>query len=285
MRRHDLFPNLGHSLYPNYLETLFSLSDALVMQNDRSTNFKEYLQEELILRCKKNPAYSLRSFAKSLDISPSFLSKVLNGQRRITDSVFAKLANNLSLDLSTIEKFKSTDVAQTSQEIELQHIQLEYFKIISDWYHYAIIELTLVSDFQNSAEWISARLGITTNQTKAAIDRLLALDLLILENGHLKPTSGGNTTTKNEFTALAFKKMQNDLLELATKSLWNDPIEMRDHTSICMAMNTADIPEIKKKLTKMRREICSHLERKERGPADQVYNLSLSFFPLTKESK
>ncbi|MGH1467549.1 MAG: hypothetical protein ACRBBP_01540 [Bdellovibrionales bacterium] len=55
---------------------------------NRSKNFKEYLQEELVLRCKSNSAYSLRAFVRSLDVSPSFLRKILNGSRRVTEKTF-----------------------------------------------------------------------------------------------------------------------------------------------------------------------------------------------------
>lgn len=244
---------------------------------------KTFLQEELVLRCQRNPAYSLRSFAKALDLSPSFLSKVLNGQRRITNQVFHKITTSLDLDSSVVAKFEESRGDSSDQEPAFNGLQLEYFKIISDWYHYALLELTRVEGFKKNPDWIAARLGITVNQAKAAIDRLLKLELLELQDGKLVTTSGGNTTTKNEFTALAFKKMQDDLLKKAIQSLWDEELEKRDHTSICMAINPADIPEVKKRLTKMRREICAFLERPQRKKPSQVYNLSLSFFSLSKE--
>lgn len=254
------------------------------MLQNRSSDFKTYLQEELILRCKKNPAYSLRSFAKAIDVSPSFLSKILNGQRRITNQVFEKIATNLNLAPALLSSFKEDGEVGFKTDLNFNSLHLEYFKIISDWYHYAIIELTNIDGFENSPNWIAARLGITTNQAKAAVDRLLNLELLELEGGKLRPTSSGNTTLKNEFTDIAFKKMQDDLLNKAINSLWNEGIEKRDHTSICMAICPSDIPEVKKRLTKMRREICQYLERPQKEKPTQVYNLSLSFFSLTKES-
>lgn len=250
----------------------------------RSTDFKTYLQEELVLRCNRNPAYSLRSFAKAIGVSPSFLSKILNGQRRITDEVFQKITTNLNLEPSVFETFRSDEDAISESDMKFRDLQLEYFKIISDWYHYALIELTNLDGFKNSPEWIASKLGITVNQAKAATDRLLNLELLELKDGKLRPTSGGNTTTKNDFTDLAFKKMQDDLLKKAITSLWNEDLTQRDHTSISMAINPDDIPEVKKRLTKMRRELCKYLERPQKKKPTQVYNLSLSFFALSKES-
>jgi uncharacterized protein (TIGR02147 family) len=249
--------------------------------HERSADFKTYLQEELVLRSQRNPAYSLRSFAKALNISPSFMSKILNGQRRITDDVFHKLSANLNLEPSLIGSFRAEPTEHSA--LELRPLQIEYFKIISDWYHYALIELTHLKGFSDSPDWVASSLGITVNQAKAARERLIKLELLEVVAGRLKPTSGGNTTTKNEFTALAFKKMQDDLLRKALQSLWDDPLEKRDHSSISMAIDPADLPEVKKRLAKMRRELCAFLERPKKQKPTRVYNLSLAFFPLSKE--
>lgn len=270
-------------MYPNSVANWKFAGDTFCMDT-RSDDFKTYLQEELILRCKKNPAYSLRGFAKGLGVSPSFLSKILNGQRRITDSTFQKLVANLNLSPKVAASFQNNQSSHSTAAVNFRNLELEYFKIISDWYHYALIELTNIEGFQNSPGWIANKLGITVNQAKAAIDRLLQLELLELKEGHLSPTSGGNTTTKNQFTDLAFKKMQDDLLKKAIHSLWNEDFEKRDHTSISMAIHPADIPEVKRRLKIARREICQYLERPQLKKPTQVYNLSLSFFALSKES-
>jgi transcriptional regulator with XRE-family HTH domain len=269
-------------LCPNTVAISKKPTNNLLMEK-RSLDLKSYLQEELVLRCNRNPSYSLRSFAKALDLSPSFLSKILNGQRRITDQVFQKVATHLDLEPKQIEQL-SENKNSLLCESNFKNLQIEYFKMISDWYHYALLELTHCEGFRNSPDWIASKLGITVNQAKAAIERLLHLELLEMKNGKLCATTGGNTTTKNDFTDFAFKKMQDDLLKKAIHSLWNDNLNERDHTSICMAIDPSDLPEVKKRLTKMRREICQYLERPQKKKRTQVYNLSLSFFSLSQES-
>jgi len=41
----------------------------------------------------------------------------------------------------------------------LQSLSIEAFRIISDWYHAAILELVGLFDFQNDAGWIKNKLG------------------------------------------------------------------------------------------------------------------------------
>jgi transcriptional regulator with XRE-family HTH domain len=257
-------------------------SDNFSMQN-RSLDFKTYLQEELLQRCRRNPSYSLRSFAKSVGVSPSFLSKLIRGQRRVTDEAFEKITMKLNLEPTTIEALRQ-ERSQGNPGPTFTPLQLEYFKMISDWYHYAILELLQVKDFSPAPEWIAKKLGITEAQVKTAIERLVNLKLMERRRGKLQATSSGNTTTKNDFTDLAFKKMQDELLHKAIHSLWNEDYSRRDHSSICVAIDPDDIAEVKKRLANMRREICQFLERPQRKKPTQVYNLSLSFFSLTKES-
>jgi transcriptional regulator with XRE-family HTH domain len=227
----------------------------------RSCDFQTYLQEELVLRCQRNPAYSLRSFAKALNLSPSFLSKILNGHRKVTQKVFVQISSHLGLKDDRLRSFSLDSENTKVPDMNFNNLQLDYFKVIADWYHYALLELTRVEGFKNSPRWIEQK------------------------SGKLVPTNGGNTTLKNDFTDLAFKKMQDDLLKKAITSLWSDELSKRDQTSICMAINPSDIPEVKKRLTKMRRELCKFLERPQPAKPKQVYNLSLSFFALSKESK
>src|ERR1700761_4517065 len=43
--------------------------------------YKVYLQEELARRCERNPRYSVRAFARALDINDGALSQILSGKR------------------------------------------------------------------------------------------------------------------------------------------------------------------------------------------------------------
>ncbi len=60
------------------------------------------LKKELDSRKSRNPNYSLRSFARSLDISPSRLSEILSGQR-----MSMKTANKIATKLKLNENAKA----------------------------------------------------------------------------------------------------------------------------------------------------------------------------------
>lgn len=58
----------------------------------------EYLQKEFSARRKRNPRYSLRAFAKSLQLDSSTLSKLLRKKRPLTLNLARALLRGLELD-------------------------------------------------------------------------------------------------------------------------------------------------------------------------------------------
>jgi transcriptional regulator with XRE-family HTH domain len=57
----------------------------------------EALHSEFAKRRSKNERYSLRAFARFLQLEPSYLSKVLRGHRRMSLPTITKIAERLRI--------------------------------------------------------------------------------------------------------------------------------------------------------------------------------------------
>jgi uncharacterized protein (TIGR02147 family) len=172
------------------------------------------------------------------------------------------------------------------EQQKFQALPVDVFKSISDWHHDAILELTRVKDFESSPRWVAKKLRITVTEVNNAIERLQRLKMLeITKGGKWIDCSRNNTILPNfsdeGFTDLALRRLQKQLLEKSLDSVDMVPIEKRSHTSVTLAVDAEDLPEVKKKLREFRRELAAYLERKKARP-DSVYQLCLSFFPLTE---
>ena len=55
-----------------------------------------------------------------------------------------------------------------SDEADFAPLDLDAFQVISDWYHYAILELASTKDCKASPSYISDRLGIPSDQASHA---------------------------------------------------------------------------------------------------------------------
>ena len=80
---------------------------------------------------------------------------------------------------SKVEREKAHAVLESiKDEHSFDEIALDSFRIIADWYHFAILELTEVEGFKSNAAWIAKRLGISRKIAKESIERLFDTGLL-----------------------------------------------------------------------------------------------------------
>jgi len=251
-------------------------------------DFRLYLQDELLRRCQKNPKYSLRAFAKVLGIGPSALSDILNNKRSLTEPMKIRLGLAIGLKIEELAQYKSNSkkgLKQLSNSVdrkEFQQITLDTYAIISDWYHYAILELIRVKTFKTDLSWIAKVLGITKSEANIAVERLQRVGLLdITEKGKWidRSADGLATNINGNLTSVASKKLQKQVLEKSIQALAEVPIEKRNHTSGTFAMNPDDLPMAIEQIKKFRRKIGRQLESNPN--LKQIYQLGISLYPVT----
>lgn len=246
-------------------------------------DFKTYLKRELLARIKKNPRYSLRAFAAQLDLDPSTLSKMLKGKRVVGRKTTLQLAAKLGLSQAQIAKFLKADGKDLEgPQAAYKFLALDQFAVISDWFHFAILELAMIKDFQPNRDWIAGRLGLKSIEVDAAIDRLIRVGLLeITPSGKWNDLSSGFTTNiSNDMTSSAHRKLQEQLLTKAI-SAQHAPANRRDHSAMTMAIDSSKIPEAKERIRQFRRSLTKFLTEGTEEK-DSVFSLNIALFPLTQ---
>lgn len=78
-------------------------------------DFRQFLADELNRRTQSTPRYSLRAFARHLDVDSSFLSKILNGKRTVTLRTIRMFGERLNLPTQDLHKF-----AEVSREKKIR---------------------------------------------------------------------------------------------------------------------------------------------------------------------
>ena len=239
--------------------------------NDQQLEFRIWLQDEFSRRCRTNSSYSLRAFAKQLEFDSSTLSQILSGKRKISEKVAEKI----------YAKIGRPPVQNPSQTDSTKYmlLSMDAFTVISDWYHYAIMDLTLVKKFKSDHVWIASQLQISPLEAKLAIERLLRLGMLVQKNGKLKLSKITNTNYVEGQTSSAHKEYQRQIITKALHAIDNCPQDKKDITSMTIAANSKKLKEAKEKIKKFRRDLCTFLED---GEKDSVYQLGVQLYPLTK---
>lgn len=237
------------------------------------------IQREFIERCRKNPAYSLRAFAKYLDINQSFLSKLLKGQRAITKDLAASVGPKLGLKPDQVKALFKSGTASLPGFLSLTD---DEFELLSEWHHFAIIELSKTEGFEADVHKIASRIGIHVEEVRDAVERLQRLNFIQVKDGKFRVLSPNTTWTNTQKTSEARKKIQKALLEKSLDAIDHVPFEQRENGSVTVAINTKRLPEFKEKLKEIRKELADFFQATDEANLDQVYQLTLSFFPLTK---
>lgn len=252
----------------------------LLNQIESTQKFQVWLQKEFSEKCRKNPRYSLRAFARLLEMDASSVSQILSGKRRVSHKVLHKVCDRLSTPPTVREQLSTVPKNPRKKHAPAFHeLAADAFAVMADWYHYAILELTYTKDFQSNPAWIARKLGISATEASVAIQRLERLDLLAWEKNRLVKTQAFLTNYHEGFTAPAQKELQRQLLQKALHAVDHTPQEAKDITSITMAIDPKKIPAAKEKIKKFRRSLCKFLS--DGSDNTRVYNLNLQLFPLS----
>ena len=259
------------------------------------TDYRHFLKSELATRCQKNPQYSLRSFASQLQVSPGQLSRVLSGQKNISQEKALDISIALQLkgkgqeyfcQLVHLESAKThqskTFVQKKLNELrpsrDFHTVELDTFKVISEWYHYAILEITELRDFKSSAQWIARRLGISRPEVELAIERLKRLQLLQEVNGAWKKTNETYLAV-SDIPNDALQQFHRQTLDRAKESLKTQHPSERHISSVTMAIDTSKLKEA----TELTRRYRIEMEKLLSGECkNEVYQFAIQVFRLTK---
>ena len=261
-------------------------------------SYRDILNTELAERCSMNPRYSLRAFARDLGLNPSRLSEVLNGKQGLSEKSGMTLAKALGFTLDESHYFcdlvqaeagrsrqkraeaKARLFERHQERRKTNHLSEERFKVISEWYHFALMELTTLKSFRNDTAWMAKKLGISQAEVTSGIDRLKTLGLMSEEGGMLKQTQA-NVYTTDDVPSKALPIYHTQLLEKAITALKMQRVDEREISSLMISINMEDLPEVKKRIKQFKHELNIFLEEKK-TERDETYLLGLQFFRLTE---
>ena len=155
---------------------------------------RNYLSEELHLRQRRRPQYSMRAFARDLEISPSFLCEFLAGRQGLSKERAAWITQKINLAPAQSEhfwdlieaKFARTEQAKKTARLRVlqrtkndkSRLSLDRFHLIADWYHFALLEILTLPESNFSKSELAEILNISVENVEEGIKRLLDLNLI-----------------------------------------------------------------------------------------------------------
>ena len=257
--------------------------------NNYQSKFQIYLNNELNKRIAKNPKYSLRSFAKFLEIAPAYLSRVINGNLTLSDKMIKKLCVKLKITDDDCKKYilenKSQRKIQKAYNIKgLIEIPDSIKDVHSNRYAKIISEILEINKYKKlPVNEISKILDITPSEIRALIKRLIEINVIELQkNGDYKKTHKFNISTINHLTPELKQKLRKNLKETILKS--TDYIE-RDDVKKIFSATTFSIPsslfdEFKADIILAERSIINKYDSSDKEK-DMLLECAICIFPWT----
>ena len=246
---------------------------------------QDFINSEYKKRKERNPNYSLRSFARWLNVSPAQLSQMMTGKRSITLKTMKKINDRLGLSPASSQDLvqtllKQKNILQPDVIRTVKDLKEDEFRLVSDWYHLAILSLTKVRAAKSDPRWVARRLGIKVEDANQALLRLERMGLL-----ELKPVFrqiGEPFEVISDVSSAAIQKYHKQNLGLAIEKVESTDVSVRQFQSITFPMNPALVKVLKKEID----EFLNRSFDKSQGPnPTEVYNLNVQLFPVTDMTK
>jgi len=240
---------------------------------------QQIIEERFLSAKARSPHFSLRALAKKLGLSSGALSEILKGKRKVSPKLAKRLADKLDLSPSERKSIGLSHAAKEEAEFQLSD---DAFYLISDWWHFAILNLTQTQGFRSSHGWIAARLGLPANRVSEAIARLQRLGLLTIDKKGQMVRTHARLKTSDDVTNFAVQRSHRVDLELADQTLDEVPVTLRDITSATMTLDPRMLPRLKALIRTFEDEL---MEEAESVKGTEVYRLSIQLFPLTQPKR
>ena len=256
---------------------------------EQKSHYLNLLKEHLGKKQRSNPQYSLRAFARYLDVHPSTLSAVLNGMRSLPYKDAQRVAKKLMLspmeETLFVESLLRTktrlDEIVIPRDQERFMLDESYYKVISEWEHYAVMALFDVTGFKATIPEVVQRLNVSEARAETVLNHLIACGLLVEnQDGSLKRAHDQLRTTE-DVKNQAIHQGHRDAMELGLTKLDGVPVELRDFSEVVLAIDPDKMGEAKTIIREFRQKMSALMKK---GEKTEVYQLAIQFYPLSAAS-
>lgn len=265
-------------------------------------DYREFLKDYYNSKKEANPAFSLRVFSDKIGFkAKDFISRVMNGDKNLSNQSIPKVASGLRLGKHETEFFIGLvkfNQAETTEErnaafeemqaalkvvrfAEKQHIlgHAQYM-VYSHWRHLTIRSLIGLFGFDGDYEALAKQVHpkITAEEAKKSVKLLEECELIKKnEKGNYVLTENA-ITTGDRTSKLALRGFHQQCLKLAADSIDRDPPGSRHISGLTLGISQEGYERIVERINAFRKEIA--LIAEEDKNSDKVFQLQFALFPV-----
>lgn len=260
------------------------------------------LKARLNEKTNKNPHYSLRAFARDLNLPPGALSEILHGKREIPSGKIDDICTKLDLSKEEKKEFVNSAILSRLNLTNIANIKKVQNKVllkinqardkdkqfenfIKDWEYYAILNIIETQPYSlGSIDQISLRLGLKPFKTRKMIFELIEFKFLKINENDILEREISDIETTTDVKCETLIKAHQNLLKLSNAKL-NLPLTHRDFQAITFKMDKTKMPQAKKLIREFIENFSNYFEEKMDINSDEtkeVYQFNLQLYPLSE---
>ncbi len=265
-------------------------------------DYRRFLAEWFEAKKAVNPRYSHRAFVRRTgQRSPSVLADVIAGRRSLTTAGvegFVRALGPAPAEARFFGWLVTLDQAETPAERnavwrhisatkrfrESRRLEGDSVRYLSTWYVPVVRELATRPDFRADPAWIARQVDppIAEEEARDALQLLFDLEMLAYDADGRVTHGGGSLVTPTEIAALAVTNYHQGMLDRAREALSRFSSEQRHFLAVTVAVPPSLLPRLKEELNAMQAKLLDLCSDTEDGSTDQVVQVNLHFFPLSR---
>lgn len=243
----------------------------------------DFLEHSYQQKKSKNNLYSIRSFARDLDVSSGRLVNILKRKSipgpKIINRFFEKLNVPEAEQQQILQSLEQERFLKRGLgfEKELNENELEQ---LGNWKSWALYTLIQRQDFDGTEKWVVEQSGFSVDEVQHILQGLLQIGLIERQDDLLVRQKIQNVTTTRDIPSKTIRELHKQFMQQACESLEKHTVAERDITGITMCINPNKLAEAKQLISQFRAQMNKLLED---GECRDVYHLGVQLFPVIQE--
>jgi uncharacterized protein (TIGR02147 family) len=264
-------------------------------------DYRIYLRDHYDECKKRNVKFSLRAFASKIDLNVSTITRILKGQRNISEETMERIISYLKLRDREAECFRllvqynqacnPADKRALYEQIRqfrktrLRDLGHEYDEYFSKWFNIALRELINILPNKMKSVDIAKMLipSPKPNDIRKSFNLLLRLGLVKQNPDGSLELKDKFISTPDEWTSTAIHSFQVAMADLGKQALDRFPKNERNISTLTLSLSPEGFSKTRKAIERVHEEIVeiAHSD----SNANRIYELNLQLFPLSTQAK
>jgi uncharacterized protein (TIGR02147 family) len=269
---------------------------------DMSLNYRNIIRGKFVEKRSKNASFSLRAFAKRLGVDSGYLSYVLNGKRNLSDAMTVQFAERLELSAEESKRFEllvrleKTESAEQKrrlldqlndempEEEKVRNLTVDHFVMISEWYHFAILELLNDKKFDWTTENVAKSLNVSGAEVELALERMRSLEIIDYQYGSRPQKITDRVKVQSQAPNDALRKYHTTMLQKAAEALLTQKTDERITTTRNLTLSRKQLKAADELADEFFRKL-KKLSETKGDDTNEVYHFSVNGFAITENQK